>query len=487
MGNSSCCINTSGSDNSIINEKEIELIEEEHISDLPDEVLSYIISLLTLREAVRTSTLSRRWKYLWKTSVSNLDFDAENMLGSLSPSTHEGWQERTSKFIEVVDQNLKLLQDFKVERFRICSPLDSRHGSNLSRWVQFAIISGVKELHLDLYNKSSSTPHDRLYNIPSGLLGCGKKYSLNHLHLSCCTLSILRPWPGFEGFESLTTLSLKYVFLTEKVVEDILSCCTLLEWLKLEKCNNLLSLKISSPSLKYLEVNELSHLAEIRLCASSLVTFEFTGHMVEICFENTPLLVNLMLHTVGFHSWDGATFALTRLPVYNILHLESLFVYNTRLYLEPVFPLESLPTFNKLTKLVMVTGIPEKDFFFWTVTLMKVSPFLKALQLHLSHLKDESESREIAKPSNFFHSHLKFVEVNGFAGYNEQIDILTYILKNAIALESLLIDPHPRFYLGDGKWKTHDRHCFLSRGERQRIYELLLQESQHAGAKLTIL
>ncbi|XP_042497541.1 F-box/FBD/LRR-repeat protein At1g13570-like [Macadamia integrifolia] len=480
MGNCVCSREISVSaKNSIINTKEIEGVEEDHISHLPDEVLSHIISLLTLREAVRTSTLSRRWKYVWRTSA-NFDFDAKSMLGIQNHPAY--WQESTSKFIRVVDQTLKLLQDFKVDRFRICWDMNNRHGSNLHRWVKFAITSGAKELHLDLYPR----PDYDLYILPSGLLGSGKRSSLNHLHLSFCALNILRPYPGFEGFESLTILSLKHVFLTEKDVEDLLCHCSLLECLKLAECMNLVILRITSPSLKYLEVNDLSDLVEIKLCATTLVTFEFIGHMVNFCFENVPLLITVMLHIVGFHSSVEAPIAVTILPT-DLPQLENLVIYNTMLYFETVFPTESLPTYTKLNRLVMVAKVPEMDFFFWIVTFMKVSPFLKTLQLHLSPLKDESETRKIIRPFNIRHNYLKFVEVNGFGGYHEQIEIITYILKNAIALESVLIDRRPRFYLGDGKWKTHSHRSFLPTIERKRIYELLLQEFLPVGVQITIL
>jgi len=39
---------------------------EDRLSDLPDSIVLYILSLLNTKHAVRTCVLSKRWKYLWK-------------------------------------------------------------------------------------------------------------------------------------------------------------------------------------------------------------------------------------------------------------------------------------------------------------------------------------------------------------------------------------------------------------------------------------
>jgi hypothetical protein len=55
--------------------------EADLISNLSDDVLTSIISLLPGMEIVRTSVLSKRWKIVWKYS-SHLNFDQRQMLKS---------------------------------------------------------------------------------------------------------------------------------------------------------------------------------------------------------------------------------------------------------------------------------------------------------------------------------------------------------------------------------------------------------------------
>ena len=60
--------------------------------ELPDSVLSDIISFLPTKEAIRTSILSKKWEYLW-TSIPKLRFvhnieepmDFVNIVDSVSP------------------------------------------------------------------------------------------------------------------------------------------------------------------------------------------------------------------------------------------------------------------------------------------------------------------------------------------------------------------------------------------------------------------
>nr|XP_043630530.1 F-box/LRR-repeat protein At5g02910-like [Erigeron canadensis] len=49
-------------------------MEQDRISDLPDDIIHHILSFLDMTYAVRTCILSRRWKDTW-TSMSNIKLD----------------------------------------------------------------------------------------------------------------------------------------------------------------------------------------------------------------------------------------------------------------------------------------------------------------------------------------------------------------------------------------------------------------------------
>ncbi|KAL2521713.1 F-box/LRR-repeat protein [Forsythia ovata] len=56
----------------------------DRISSLPDDIIGRILSFLPIKSAVQTSTLSKRWQYLW-TFITNLNFE-ENLLDARNPA-----------------------------------------------------------------------------------------------------------------------------------------------------------------------------------------------------------------------------------------------------------------------------------------------------------------------------------------------------------------------------------------------------------------
>ena len=54
--------------------------DDDRISNLPDDILSYILSFLSMREAVKTRILSRKWRFLSSPST-DLHFDLLFVVG----------------------------------------------------------------------------------------------------------------------------------------------------------------------------------------------------------------------------------------------------------------------------------------------------------------------------------------------------------------------------------------------------------------------
>lgn len=223
------------------------------ISDLPDGIIETILIQLPIRDAIRTSILSTRWRNIW-CSISHLVFDEKSFpvsVGKLRQLVHE----RVVKFISKV----LFLHQGPIHKFQIT------HKGLLSfpemdEWILFLSMNAVKDLTLDfgVYE---------FFIMPTCLFDCDQ---LTRLELSRCELY---PPVSFKGFLNLKRLDLNQVLISSKAVESLVSTCPLLESLSLKRCD-CLALTISAPKLKYVHLY---------------------GEFKDICLVDMPLLVELFV------------------------------------------------------------------------------------------------------------------------------------------------------------------------------------------------
>lgn len=280
---------------------------KDRMSPLPDEILVCILSCLIMKDAARTSVLSRRWRHLWTFYTGSLNFDCSRRVVVLrrviQPPKSMLQFERLS-FVGWVNLVLKSNQGSITDELKVCFDLDSKSFKcDIDSWVKFAIEKRVSRLHLDLTRVKGTKPSGR-YSFPSHLL-------------------------NRSSFRSLTALCLIYIDVSGEVIEDLLSNCSLLEVLRIVHSLCLVSLKVchnQSPSLKYLEIGRCHKLVNLEISAANLVSFRYGGPNIAILIKNVPRLVEVSFG--GFYN-ENIIQSLSQLSCY-IPQLETI-------ALDPIF------------------------------------------------------------------------------------------------------------------------------------------------------
>ncbi|XP_039831061.1 putative F-box/FBD/LRR-repeat protein At5g62970 isoform X1 [Panicum virgatum] len=182
--------------------------------NLPMDILSRILSELPINDAIRTSILSRKWKYVW-CSHNNLTFNSATMRKHYFKSTtHYGNGILSdNEFITRVDKVLHQHSGLGVERMEVKFRLHNKHAYYIDRWVNFAIASKTKELNIHLFgwgklllprDISYGRVTEEPYNLPSQLFDAGNGSYLQHLELTSVSLQLPADFNGFRNLKHLT-------------------------------------------------------------------------------------------------------------------------------------------------------------------------------------------------------------------------------------------------------------------------------------------
>ncbi|XP_021738803.1 F-box/LRR-repeat protein 25-like [Chenopodium quinoa] len=172
------------------NLKKLKRIEEkDRISELSDELLSNIVARLTLKEAIATSILSKRWTNVW-VSYPFLDF------GFLQINYYP------EVLVHRVNNVLEKFDGGKLDKFRIVHPMSERFKSHIDEWIAFATRNRVSELEL---NFGSWRRHE----------GFNNYYVPLHVFAREDMMISNRSSPNVRSFVSLTDLRLTAVNLSD--------------------------------------------------------------------------------------------------------------------------------------------------------------------------------------------------------------------------------------------------------------------------------
>lgn len=411
------------------------------IGNLPDPILHLILcGLPTTEEVIRTSILSKRWRYMW-TSVPSIDID---YFRGLKPRK----EFKKKKFEEFVCRVLAN-KSIDLDSFRLHC-WSHYNMSTVGRWIEAAVRRKVKLLDL----KFCTEDEYDVIELPHCLVTCGSLEVLK-LSLFAYRLSL----PKITGFPALRVLELNGCnLMNDDIVKDFLKSCPLLEDLSLIDCEtcNFHLLCISCPKLKNLRIDSrgLQDWADgefsiegmchrLQICCPNLVFMEFKGFMAnKFIFESIDSLEKAVIHPQDTFPWEGSEvcelFA-------GISHVESLslrmcFIEKAGFNLKD-FP-EDLPN---LTTLELTTTI-EVDSMNVLIQILTRSPDLQSLHINIEEGKSYSSSKPEVPDFGSLEvecafEELTMVKVTGISAVPHHLGFIEFMLESSPVLETMSITP----------------------------------------------
>ncbi|KAL7087285.1 hypothetical protein ACP275_13G058800 [Erythranthe tilingii] len=380
----------------------------DRLSELPDSLLTHILSFLLTKESVRTCVLGQRWRYLWTdvpilyfTWVS-LDFIRRFML------LH-------NKLHEIDSFRLDLSDDYETFDERFDEPL-------LHAWITSAIDRNVQNLYLAAFDT-------RIF--PSRCFFTCK--TLVHLTLDSCEVvggAVCLPrlkklhllYPYFEDDESLT---------------ELISGCPVIEELILDEPSTVMSsCIISSPTIKRVTLN-----------------FEGTGNRFNILKMNTPALDYLEIaDRLPLHVEFGQLTSLieANINIFEDVVQEDYFLYSRSLlgFIDRLCIVKCLKLDLSFRK-----GIIESILSTWTTKFRNLTKveltadcrFLLKFLERADNLETlifsevcRCNGKKFRLPKCLL-SHLKIIKIATIKGEKHEFEIIRYLLRNAKVLETMEI------------------------------------------------
>ncbi|KAL3635004.1 hypothetical protein CASFOL_022058 [Castilleja foliolosa] len=236
-------------------------ITTDRLSQLPQPILHHILSLLSQKEAVQTSVLSKSWRYLWHGRFS-VEFRGDDLCLN-KKKKKKIWCFVDKTLQRYLDQNLSLQKFF----FDIECEVDFEL---LQKWIPVLIMNmGLRSLSL-IFDWN----HNSTIDFPLPLV-VFQSESLVELHLQWCNLNTLKP-TDCVMLNNLQTLRLHYVDITDEIFEKIISGCPLIENLDLSWCTLLSSIKL----------HKHHNIKDFGSSGNGLIEFENTHTLESVRIQN---------------------------------------------------------------------------------------------------------------------------------------------------------------------------------------------------------
>ncbi|KAL1825840.1 hypothetical protein ACET3Z_012618 [Daucus carota] len=395
------------------------------ISNLPDDVLVYLLSLVNDMKTVgRTSLLSKRWTHVWP-NLMDLDFSDPVSTVTLKQCRMfcdmDIFADRV--FVDWVNRVIRANRAPYLNSFRICFPLHSSYAVYFQNWINFAFGKEVRNLVL--------------------VFGCIAYPKINFF-------SIFTSDPALILNTTLKTLHLESVMIKGPLLQWVLTNCLNLQRLSVHGCraspDDVASSKhhqrlvVSSLTVKHVEFVsclKLLNIEVLHLSAPNLTSIVVNGNDVVVEYHSIPSLVD-------------ATFGGSYFP-----HLDSLSSFSSqleKLSIEwcKVYPVVTgFPTFVNVQQLEIVVSSWD-DGLVKSTSLIEACPLLHTFKLKMKAFDTLTRwlSWYAQKPVMCLHQHLKTVEYVGFAGSASAAELALCLVRHAPMLRRFIFDTRRTGYFG---------------------------------------
>ncbi|XP_076942269.1 F-box/FBD/LRR-repeat protein At1g13570-like [Bidens hawaiensis] len=198
-----------------ISGKRTQCLNSDIISNLPQNITESILCLMPLRDAVRTSVLSKKWQYCWR-SVPKLVFTRKLVKSSLNSGCTEWCNLAKAIFHVLLFHKGPQIVEFN---FRVGLLHMESEFAQMIRYL--AMRNSLKELIF--------ANDIRSYKLPISFFSL---QGLERIHIQNCTFE---PPSTFNVFSRLKRIAFLNVVVTTQALERFLSKCPLLEHLVLRE------------------------------------------------------------------------------------------------------------------------------------------------------------------------------------------------------------------------------------------------------------
>eukprot|EP00253_Pinus_taeda_P023705 PITA_23705 len=409
---------------------------EDRLSALPNEIVGLILSKIWIKEAIRCSVLSKRWRDAY-THISEFELSPVLLMGPLNFPSAIRTAEYRRQCVENTISNILQAHSSYVESFSLSMDgelLDFTR-ENVCRWVQYAASKNVQRIALRQTLYIGIPP-------PAPLFTCAR---LTTLKLSNYALT---DFPDtFLGFNYLISCCFCEVKISEDSLSLFISRCPLLQKLTISRCAGKLKPVISAPNITDL-VLDIYNMETLTVNCPKLMSVKAVTNASKpftLTIINSPKLItletkhSLLTARVFFHdlSLSRAVRFLTIEGLSWLVELNMLFNFN----FSAAKLLEMVSTFKKLKKL----GLDICDHLLerededeeMTVPLYKMFERLPALEflfigrLFLSKLARNPIPQCLSCPL----ANLRILQVDTLEFDDGEIAVLGCLLQSSPALE----------------------------------------------------